>query len=256
MILRTVLERVTRHWVLRRRLPRVVGGGTLYVSPSAGLRYLRPSTGSADPGLLSLAAEFVRPGSVVWDIGANVGLFSFSAAFLAGSGGHVLSVEADAWLVELLRRSACAQAAGVAPVEVVPAAAGGTLDLRSFRPALRSRSSSHLEGYGGSQTGGTAGEESVVCVTLDWLLDRRPAPDVVKIDIEGAELEALQGASRLLASIRPVLICEVSSDVAGPVAALLLDAGYDLFDGDLPASRRQPVPHASWNTLAIPKGRA
>jgi hypothetical protein len=61
--------------------------------------------GNVDEALLRNAIELVRPGDVVWDIGANVGLFSFAAAAPAGSAGKIVSFEADVWLAVLLRRS-------------------------------------------------------------------------------------------------------------------------------------------------------
>ena len=68
-----------------------------------------------DPVLMNLVKEFVRPRSVVWDIGANVGLFTFAAASLAGPEETVM--RPDAWLVQLLRRSAKLQPPGVCPRE-------------------------------------------------------------------------------------------------------------------------------------------
>ena len=74
-----------------------------------------------DPALVGLAAETVRRGDTVWDIGANMGVFSFAAAVAAGPSGRVLAVEPDNALVGLLRRSAAANH-GHAPVDVLPAA--------------------------------------------------------------------------------------------------------------------------------------
>src|SRR5262249_37577808 len=147
-----------------------------------------------------LAVEFVRPGKVVWDIGANSGIFAFAAANLTGSSGSVVAFEPDTWLVQLLRRSARIQR-DAGPVQVVAAAVAKDCDLRTFNIAQRSRAANFLDGYDtvarSRQTGGVAERHTVVTLTLDWLAERLPAPDVIKIDVEGAELEVLQGGERL-----------------------------------------------------------
>ena len=96
---RHLLERVSRNVVLRRELPAGVGNGRIFVSPDASLKFWRHDLNKTDPLLFNWAKEFVRPNDVIWDIGANVGLFAFAAANLAGPGGHVVAIEADIWLV-------------------------------------------------------------------------------------------------------------------------------------------------------------
>ncbi len=105
MNLRRLAERMSRGLVLRRHLPSEFNRLPIYVSPEAGLRYWR-SLDKVDPSLLRMVRELVKPGSIVWDVGANVGLFSLSAAALAGPTGSVLAVEPDLWLANLLIKSA------------------------------------------------------------------------------------------------------------------------------------------------------
>ena len=69
-MLRRMIEDVTRDWVIRRRLPADFLRASIHVSPSAGLRYLYRSMDDVDSVLLSLVKEFVKPGAVVWDVGA------------------------------------------------------------------------------------------------------------------------------------------------------------------------------------------
>ena len=139
LVVRGMIETLTRDWVIRRRLSADFSSAPIHVTPSAGLRYLFRPMNSVDPTLLELAREFVTPGSVVWDIGANVGLFSFAAASMAGPEGLVVALEPDAWLVQLLRRSSLEQPAGSAAVQVIPAAVAAEVSLRTLCLATRSR---------------------------------------------------------------------------------------------------------------------
>lgn len=94
-----------------RRLPAHLGGLKFFPSTEGGLKLLRRDLAKADQTLTRFAMRHVRPDQTVWDVGANVGLFTFIAAGLAGPAGRILAVEADAWLVGNLRRSARANPA-------------------------------------------------------------------------------------------------------------------------------------------------
>jgi FkbM family methyltransferase len=249
--IRSLAEQATRRLVLRRRLSAPYQRTRLYVSSEAGLKYLRPTLTHVDPVLTALVRETVRPGSVVWDIGADVGLFSFAAATAAGAGGHVLAVEPDTWLVGLLRRSA-ALPGDRAPVEILATAIGEATGVARFHVATRNRETSHLAGFG--HRADVRAVLPVPTLTLDALLAHTPAPDVLKIDVEGAELLVLRGARHLLATARPILICDVAEANARPVRALLAEHGYRVLDGELPPAHRAPLPAAPRTTLALPVG--
>lgn len=249
VLLRSILEQATHRIVVRRRLPAPFSAARIYVSSEGGLRFLGHGMARADPTLLRLAAETVRPGDTVWDIGANLGLFSFAAAVAAGPSGRILAVEPDTVMADLLRRSAAASHAH-APVEVLPAAASDHESVARFCIARRSRSTNHLDGFGTSQTGGVRSTQLVAAVTLDRLASGLGFPDVVKIDVEQAEAVVLAGASRVLEHAATV-ICEVAACNSAAVRDLLTANGYTLYDGDLPSGARVPVPDALPNTLAI-----
>lgn len=247
---RAVAERATHRLVLRRRLPSPYSAARIYVSSEAGLRYLKPSLEAVDPDLLRAVKLLVHDGDVVWDIGANIGLFSFAAALQAGSLGSILAVEADTWNVGLLRRSAFRTKAG-AKVQVLPAAASDRVGVASFSIAVRSRSTSYLDAAGGTtQTGGVRETQTVPTVTLDHLLEHFPAPDLVKVDVEGAEALVLAGAGEVLRR-RPRILCEVSEENTAAVCALLEPHGYAFYDGERSAYD-VPVAKPPYMTVALP----
>jgi FkbM family methyltransferase len=249
MSLRLALERASHRVVVRRRLPPPFESARIYVSTEGGLRYLARTMAQVDPALLALAAEVVRRGDTVWDIGANMGLFSFAAAVMAGPEGHVLAVEPDTDLAGLLRRSA-AGLAGHAPVEILPAAVSDELSVARFHIARRNRATSHLAGFGTAMAGGVRSRTLVPTFTLDWLAARFPPPDVLKIDVEGAELAVLTGGAQVLGGSAAV-ICEVFAQNAAPVAGILAGHGYTLYDGGQGQGERVAVRTAPFNTLAI-----
>ncbi len=248
--LRTIAEHASRGVVLRRQMPARYGGDWLVVSPGALLKLWRPNLETVDPQLFTWADRFIHPGNVVWDIGANIGLFAFAAASRAGRHGRVIAVEADIWLAGLLRRSAAHRTSERAPVDIIPTAVSAQVGLAQFNIAQRSRAANFLEGAGGStQTGGIRETQTVVSVTLDWLLGSLPAPHVLKIDVEGAEAQVLRGAEHLLSTARPTIICEVRPDNAIAVASILHQYGYTLFD--LADESRGAIKQAAFNTLAV-----
>ncbi len=255
-LLRRCLEKLSRRLVLRRRLPARFGGRRLWVTPGAALAYYHSLDSRRWTDLFDLAEHGVNPGDHVWDIGANLGVFAFSAAHRAGLAGGVLAVEADPWLAELLRRSAAAKTGAAATVEVLCAAAADGHRLELFATPGRARSGSHLAsspGAGDDMVGPTVAAHPVITISLDWLLAHRPPPAVVKIDVEGAELPVLQGASTLLARHRPRLLLEVYEPSADAITRLLHGHGYELFDFSGFWAGRRRVDRAVYHTLALPR---
>lgn len=253
MTLRSITEKVTRSWVYKRKLPTEFGNKEIFVSPTGGLRYLFQPMHQIDPTLFNFIKEFVKEDQIVWDIGANLGLFSFTSAYQVGSGGKIYAIEPDSELVTILRRSTSIQTADMGQVQVIPAAVAEAVDLRSFAIAVRTSSTNHLVEYGSSQTGGIREQQTVVTLTLDWLAEKLPLPDILKIDVEGAELEVLKGATKLLSKHKPIVLCEVAIEIADPVTDFFHHFDYELFDAEQPARDRKPIKAATFMTLAIPK---
>ncbi len=213
--MRLLAERLARGRRVRRTLP---NGAAIMVSPDSQLKYLR---GQFDADLVALARDRVKPADMVWDIGANCGVFAFSA----GHARRVVAVEPDPFLVDLLLASSALNAL---PVEVVAAAIDEQPGMATLVIAARGRASNHLEGSGHAQTGGGRSRLNVPTLTLDMLLDRFGPPALVKIDIEGLEMAALRGGARLLAEAKPLLYLELVPQVVEECRAHLHAAGYRL----------------------------
>ncbi len=253
-MLRQAAERVSRGRILLRRLPPDFGRLPIYVSPDAGLRFWLPLK-RADPLLFRMARELVQPGAVVWDIGANVGLFAFSAAALASPSGHVLAVEPDIEMANLLMHSVeRTRKFKRAPVSVLCAAVSESNGLAELEIAQRARASNHLaRAQGSTQARGVRHRQATCTVSLDSLLEFFPAPTVLKIDVETHEPELLRGASKVLSSCRPVMWCEVAKENSAEVAKILSLNNYTLYSAAVAPAQRTPIMQAYWNTLAVPQ---
>src|SRR5215470_12573389 len=133
---RTLVERISRESRLKRRLPARFAPTSLFVSPDAQLKYLKPGEDAFDRELLRVIDDHVREDSVVWDIGANVGVFAFAAASVARR-GTTLAVEPDLWLAQLMRRSMRLPHNHSLSLTVLPAAVSERDGLATFLIAER-----------------------------------------------------------------------------------------------------------------------
>jgi len=253
MKLRSLAERLSRGIVLRRRLPAKFGSLPIYVTPEAALRYWWAME-RVDPLLYCMAEELVQPNSVVWDLGANVGLFSFCAAALAGPSGFVLAVEPDLWLAQLIARSSkqlrrshfvCSE------VKSLCVSVSDSNRISELQVAERERASNHLvDAAGSTQASGLRQTQLSPSVTLDFLLDYFPKPSILKIDVETHEANVLRGAGRLLKEVRPVIWCEVSHENSEAVTDLFRSSNYELYGVE--SQPRQKIKRAWFQTLALP----
>jgi FkbM family methyltransferase len=189
-------------------------------------------TGTYEPGLLRALAAELRPGDVVVDVGAHVGVHALSAArrLKELGGGRVIAFEPTDDSSAAVRLAA---ARNDLPVEVVRAGLGeadGTIELRGD-PRYGSADAGVRSQFGEGEVVATA-----PLLTFDGWAERNRLDrlDVVKIDIEGAEILALRGMRESLKRLKPRLVAIEVKDVVierGPgdeasLHALLAECGY------------------------------
>jgi FkbM family methyltransferase len=254
-ILRRFLERTSRGVVFTRRLPRDLGALPLRISPGASLTYWRGLRTENLNDLFDFVRHEVRAGDTVWDIGANMGLLTFSAAHRVGPTGRVLAFEPDWWSCTLLHQSRLLNPGLARRVQVLPVAVSDSASLLTLIIPGYSRAATHLEiagGAGADMVGAERDRLLVPTVTLDWVAGSQPAPDVIKIDVDGAEHRVLLGALSLLRTKRPKILIEVYERNADAVGQLLHDLGYRMFSYESGEAGRRPVTRPTYNTLALP----
>jgi len=217
--------------------------------------------GSYEPNEFHFLARYLQPGMVVVDAGANEGLYALFASGRVGATGVVLAVEPSPRELMCLRHNIARNR--MANIRVVPMA----LSDRRGRTLL------HLaeDGHAGHNTLGafvydiqSAGTHAVEQIPLDTLLAQQQVQqvDLIKADIEGAELAFLRGARETLRRYKPTVLCELDDAAlahqdasAARLLAFLEECGYRLLSFDdrtglpVPWDHQQPLSH---NILAIP----
>jgi FkbM family methyltransferase len=194
--------------------------------------------GTVEPGVQDALVEELGPGMVFWDVGAHCGFFTCLGSRLVGPGGEVVSFEPCEENRTRLDESVRLNAAD--NVEVRPWALGA----RSGRAKMQALSTSTT--WSTVPDADREGREVDVRVrSLDDCMAELRAPDLVKVDVEGAELEVLKGARGMLAEAEPTLVIEFHSEGAvGAARELLPDHSFEQVDADQwvvrPARRTAP----------------
>ena len=149
---------------------------------------------------------YLRPGDTFIDGGAHIGLYSVIAHRTMGGRGVILAAEPNASTAAHLRTNL--ESNGVTGVTVVPAALWKEPGRIGFVKEAQGRAAFAHVSFEPDQSGAT-----VPAVTLDGLIAEAGLPRValVKIDVEGAEPEALQGAAESIRNdMLPLLMVEVA----------------------------------------------
>lgn len=187
---------------------------------------------------VELFVRTLREGMTVVDGGAHVGLYTMLAARGAGRDGFVVALEPDAYNLAALRINA--ERAGPAPVAVVAKALADAPGTATFYETPSTIGSSLL-----ARSGGRAREVETTSIDAE-LAGRDVAELLVKLNVEGAELRALEGMRETLArATAATVFVEVNPPLLEDPDAIprwLADAGFDVSYVDLPTQTPVPLP--------------
>lgn len=180
-----------------------IGAGLAFEPGPSNRAY---ASGDNELPLQNALGGCLKPGSVFYDVGANVGFFTVIGARLVGPSGTVYAFEpvpVNASYIRLNTRlnhfshvvvveAAVSSSSGRGNLQVADYSGGAALSTVEAPPDLKETIPVDL-------------------VSIDDFVFKQgnPAPAVVKIDVEGAEKDVLSGMSRSLQELRPVIVYEI-----------------------------------------------
>jgi len=222
-------------WVAAKLVPRdsltwvqvqsgAAKGLWLRLNPRTGKTYFE---GAGEEAVQQVLQKHLKPGMTFYDVGANIGLFSLIAARLVGENGRVMAFEADPEIAGRLREHLARNEFGWATVEekAVWNEAKPLYFARTDPQTSPDRGLGHVASAAGVETIEVPG------VTLDKFVETDRSPDLIKCDVEGAEVEVFRGAQKLLKEKRPIIVCEMHSEENHRVlAGMFQELGYACSD--------------------------
>lgn len=244
---------------------------------SAGFTVLIPKSGSgalvyyqglSEPETARFLLDFLKPGMVFLDVGAHFGEYTLMASRQVGESGHVHAFEPQTDICALLERNVALNKAGNVTVNVCAVADrdGETAFWERREPA-----SSSLEAtVPGGPDSDVARVVTVPVRSIDAYCDEKGCvPELIKVDVEGAEQLVLRGAARLCslpAERAPVWVLEYSpsacsrfGDKPENILATLDQFGYRSFtilpDGSVEPMNPSTAREAATRNLVAAKRR-
>ncbi len=176
---------------------------SMYLSPSdyaVGLTILTSKT--YEPNVTRVLIHILKPGMTVLDVGANIGYFSLLMSTLVGKEGRCIAIEPNPHNIKLLLASK--KLNGFTQLQILQAAAGDTWGILHLNTIYSNGVVSPVNG----DINEIFQRETVLSLKIDDILPRDVRVDVIKIDVEGAEFNALSGVLRCIERDRPIIISE------------------------------------------------
>jgi len=249
---RRALFRLFSSIYFRRKCRTDYGVFEAYVSPGSSLKFLDLRMSLVDRVHQRFIRDWIEPDAIVWDIGSHHGLFALPAALKTKS-GHVFAFEPDVDLAANLLRSLRLKRNKDLSVSVLCVAISNVDATAYFQISKYSRAMSKLEAAGKWNDGKVISEErrSVVTMRIDSLSETLGPPTVIKIDVEGAEVMALEGGEATITKCRPTILIEAQKALRQPLQTFFKKHDYILLDGK--AADQSPLSNPVFDTVAIPK---
>ncbi len=189
----------------RSGMPWRVHDETIRIDP--GVRHLVPHT--SETALFQFIKQTVSPGDVVLDVGSFLGIYAVLESRLAGLRGRVVALEPTAWSASMARRHFAFNTGMSAPVILVEAAVG----RRRGRATLFEYDEPYVNALArAADVIGDARTRPVNLVTIDDVCDElKICPTFIRMDVQGAEFHALQGARKTIdaAGSRLTIVAEM-----------------------------------------------
>jgi len=221
-----------------------INGDVFRLDYSLAARYDREDKRSYEPVFYSAFVEEIRPGMKVADVGAHFGFFTLAAALRVGGEGRVFSFEPSAQTAATLRQNVLLNhwQERVEVVETVVSDAEGFVSFYTYGTSMAASLSRQNVEVLNPERPAAATEIKVLSVTIDQFCKARLIGlDLLKIDVEGAELLVLRGARALLLTARPRILCEIHplqmqhcGCSKAELDSFLQDVGYRLEPLDAP----------------------
>lgn len=169
-------------------------------------------SGTFEPNELVFLGQILAPGMTMLDVGANEGLYTLFGASRVGPDGRVVSFEPSSRERRSLQHNIARNQLG--NVTVVPVAVGSGEGTAALQIASGVHSGHNTLGALVYDEAPAVGVEHVPVERLDSVVARLGIArvDVVKIDVEGAEMHVLEGARKTLAAHRPILLVEANDE--------------------------------------------
>lgn len=196
----------TFHWRQREFACRTRYGGRMFGNTQDLIQRHIYFFGNWEPNISAWIAATLRPGDCFVDVGANIGHYSLLASGLVGDTGRVVAIEAAPWIHTWLdQHVALNRRHNIRTVAVAAAAERGVVKLYAGNPG----------NIGKTSTIAHAGAcFDVPAVPLAEILqsDECARARIIKIDVEGAELQVLRGLVPLLSRLREDV--EIAMEIA------------------------------------------